>query len=60
MGGVGPAARDEFAPDSPLQRRVLCEPLFNARQTAAAEGARPLGAVVVKGYAEPVPIWGLD
>jgi hypothetical protein len=27
---------------------------------AAADGARPLGAVSVKGYAEPVPTWGLD
>jgi hypothetical protein len=26
---------------------------------AAAEGARPLGAVAVN-CAEPVPIWGLD
>jgi hypothetical protein len=26
----------------------------------AAGGARPLGAVAVKGYAKPVPIWGLD
>ena len=27
---------------------------------AAAGAARPLGKVAVKGYTEPVPIWGLD
>ena len=27
---------------------------------AAAGAARPLGKVAVKGYAEAVPIWGLD
>ena len=30
MGGVGPAARDEFAPDSPLQQSVECETDFLA------------------------------
>ena len=31
--GIRTNFRDGFARDSLLQRRVLCEPLFNARQT---------------------------
>jgi adenylate cyclase len=40
--------------------RLIVSDSMMAALGAAAEGARPLGAVVVKGYAEPVPIWGLD
>jgi hypothetical protein len=36
MGGVGPAARDEFAPDSPLQQGVCCEPAFKAHPVMPA------------------------
>ena len=40
--------------------RLIISDSMMAALGAAAEGARPLGAVVVKGYAEPVLIWGLD
>ena len=42
MGGVGPAARDEFAPDSPLQRRVneLSVPLEIAAEPRVPGGRR--------------------
>ncbi|HEY2537951.1 MAG TPA: adenylate/guanylate cyclase domain-containing protein, partial [Stellaceae bacterium] len=40
--------------------RLIISDSMMAELGAAAGGARPLGAVAVKGYAEPVPIWGLD
>jgi adenylate cyclase len=40
--------------------RLIVSDSMMAELDAAAGGARPLGAVAVKGYAEPVPIWGLD
>jgi hypothetical protein len=40
--------------------RLIVSDSMMAALGAAAEGARSLGAVAVKGYAEPVPIWGLD
>ena len=39
--------------------RLIVSDSMMAALGAAAGAARPLGAVVVKGYAEPVPIWGL-
>ena len=32
----------------------------NPVRVIEAGRARPLGAVTVKGYTEPIPIWGLD
>jgi len=40
--------------------RLIVSDSVIAALGAAARGARPLGAVAVKGYAEPVPIWGVD
>ena len=39
--------------------RLIVSGSVMAALGAAARGAIPLGAVAVKGYAEPVPIWGL-
>jgi adenylate cyclase len=39
--------------------RLIISGSVMAALGAAARGAIPLGAVAVKGYAEPVPIWGL-
>ena len=49
MGGVGPAARDEFAPDSPLQRRVQCEPRFSGAKYESAPNPGPVFASIVIG-----------
>jgi adenylate cyclase len=40
-------------------RLIVSDSMMAALGTAAG-GARPLGAVAVKGYAEPISIWGLD
>jgi adenylate cyclase len=40
--------------------RLIVSDSVMAALGTAAEGARPLGAVAVKGYPQPVPIWGLD
>jgi adenylate cyclase len=40
--------------------RLIVSDSVMAALGAAARGAIPLVAVAVKGYAEPVPIWGLD
>jgi adenylate cyclase len=40
-------------------RLIVSDSMIAALGTAA-ERARPLGAVAVKGYAQPVPIWGVD
>ena len=40
--------------------RLIVSDSVIAALGAAARGARPLGAVAVKGYAEPVPTWGVD
>ena len=40
--------------------RLIISDAMMAELGAAAGGARALGAVAVKGYAEPVPIWELD
>ena len=40
--------------------RLIVSDSVMAALGAAARGAIPLGAVAVKGYAEPVPIWRLD
>ena len=40
--------------------RFIVSDSMMAALGAAAGRARPLGAVTVKGYAEPIPIWGLD
>jgi len=40
--------------------RLIVSDSMMAALGAAAAPARPLGKVAVKGYTEPVPIWGLD
>ena len=40
-------------------RLIVSDSLMAALGTGAG-AARPLGTVAVKGYAEPIPIWGLD
>jgi adenylate cyclase len=40
--------------------RLIVSGSMMAALGAAAGAARPLGKVAVKGYTEPVPIWGLD
>jgi adenylate cyclase len=40
--------------------RLIVSDSMMAALGAAAGAARPLGKVAVKGYAEAVPIWGLD
>ena len=40
--------------------RLIVSESMMAALGAAAGAARPLGKVAVKGYAEAVPIWGLD
>jgi adenylate cyclase len=40
--------------------RLIVSDSMMAALGAAAGAARPLGKVAVKGYTEPVPIWGLD
>ena len=40
--------------------RLIVSDSMMAALGAAAGRARPLGAVAVKGYTEPIPIWGLD
>jgi hypothetical protein len=38
---------------------IVSDPLM-AALGASADAAKPLGKVAVKGYTEPVAIWGLD
>jgi adenylate cyclase len=40
--------------------RLIVSASVMAARGAATGGARPLGAVAVKGYTVPIPIWGLD
>jgi adenylate cyclase len=40
--------------------RLIVSGAMMAALGASAGGARPLGAVSVRGYPEPVPIWGFD
>ena len=40
--------------------RLIVSDSMMAALGATAGGARPLGKVAVRGYTEPVAIWGLD
>jgi adenylate cyclase len=40
--------------------RLIVSDSMMAALGATAGAARPLGKVAVRGYTEPVPIWGLD
>jgi len=50
----------ELTTDLSHPARLIVSDSMMAVLGAAAGAARPLGKVAVKGYTEPVPIWGLD
>ena len=56
---VNLASRLEQLTKEYLAWLIVSDAIMAALGTAAGE-ARPLGVVTVKGYAEPVPVWGLD